>query len=585
MYLSCLKLWNFRKYGNGKDPFISESQLRSADLYISFSKGLNLLIGENDSGKTAIIDAIKIALRTHSLEWIRIEHDDFWNDSERLRIECFFSGFTDIEASHFVEWLGFDEVGKPYLRLIVDIQRKNDRILPYDVCAGVDCTGYRLSAEAREYLKTTYLKPLRDAQRELIPRKNSRLSQILISHAAFKDKDEHYLVEIFNRFKTEIEAYFRETKGDDSKGKELKEKLEEYLREFFGYDQKSTFSGIKKEMKDILDFLKLSLEDERMGLGSQNLLFVAAELLNLERVDWTGLRLGLIEELEAHLHPQAKMRVVEYLQKVSLSKESNVQWIITTHSPNLGSKASLKNLIICHTINVYHMGPEYTELQENDYSFLERFLDVTKANLFFAKGVILVEGWSEELILPIIAKKINVNLTQKGVSIVNVGSKAFLRYAKIFHRKQEPVMDIPVAVVTDLDIKHNDFSKGKRMAKVNQIESRYNKQKVKAFVSPYWTLEYCIARSPILRRFLIAAIEHAIDDGERGKKEELQSLSGDDSAVANNIYEYIRNHKISKTVVAQYFGKLLNESDITKKQLEADANIKYLLNAIEYVGK
>ncbi len=64
-----------------------------------------------------------------------------------------------------------------------------------------------------------------------------------------------------------------------------------------------------------------------------------------------------------------------------------------------------------------------------------------KANLFFAKGVILVEGWSEEIILPSLAKQlkrqgiIKQNLTEAGVSIVNVGSLAFLRYSKIFLRE------------------------------------------------------------------------------------------------------------------------------------------------------
>ena len=42
---------------------------------------------------------------------------------------------------------------------------------------------------------------------------------------------------------------------------------------------------------------------------------MAAELLNLKRENWTGTRMVLIEELEAHLHPQAQLRVIEFLQK------------------------------------------------------------------------------------------------------------------------------------------------------------------------------------------------------------------------------------------------------------------------------
>jgi putative ATP-dependent endonuclease of OLD family len=118
----------------------------------------------------------------------------------------------------------------------------------------------------------------------------------------------------------------------------------------------------------------------------------------------------LIEELEAHLHPQAQMRVIEYLQNksepniaaakqqpegggpkndagsvptnVEANGHTGFQTILTTHSPNLASKVKLKNVIICHGKDAFPMGPKYTRLEQNDYAFLERFLDVTKANLF-----------------------------------------------------------------------------------------------------------------------------------------------------------------------------------------------------------
>ena len=95
-----------------------------------------------------------------------------------------------------------------------------------------------------------------------------------------------------------------------------------------------------------------------------------------------------------------------------------------------------KNLIVIKNGNAYPMGSEYTKLEKGDYYFLERFLDSTKANLFFANGIILVEGDAENILLPIIAKKIGKNLSDYGVSIVNVGSVAVLRYSKIFLRKR-----------------------------------------------------------------------------------------------------------------------------------------------------
>ena len=91
MYLSNIKLWNFRKYGTAGNTF----NLAQPNLDLNFTKGLNVLIGENDSGKTAIIDAIKLVLKTHSYDYIKVEDKDFFNDSKRLRIELTFEDLSD----------------------------------------------------------------------------------------------------------------------------------------------------------------------------------------------------------------------------------------------------------------------------------------------------------------------------------------------------------------------------------------------------------------------------------------------------------------------------------------------------------
>ena len=89
------------------------------------------------------------------------------------------------------------------------------------------------------------------------------------------------------------------------------------------------------------------------------------------------------------------------------------------------------------------------------------FLDATKANLFFAKGVILVEGTAENILIPTIAEIIGKPLHEYGISVVNVGNIAFFKYSKIFLReKEEEKLDIPVAIITDLDIKDNHNCKG-----------------------------------------------------------------------------------------------------------------------------
>ena len=472
MYISNLKLWNFRKYGS-----TNGIELNIPDLDLNFKKGLNVLIGENDSGKSAIIDAIKLVLKTHSYDWIKVTHEDFYNDSTRFRIQLEFKGLVPNEAKNFTEWLGWETITEttesgekkqkqPFLRLIYDVSRKiiDWYIIPSDVRAGVDDTGYPLTAEAREYLKATYLKPLRDAHSELIPKKNSRLAQILQGHEAFKGKeDSHILVKLFQDFNLSVEKYFEGKKKDDTpleennkKGKELKDEIDKFIQAFYSQDKESNFGVVGSSLKNILEKLELSLKDEiNPGLGTLNRLFMSSELLHLQKKNWNGIRLGLIEELEAHLHPQAQMKIIEYLQK-----EDNIQLILTTHSPNLGSKVKLDYLIICNNSSAFPMGAEYTELDSTDYTHLERFLDVTKANLFFAKGVVLVEGWAEEIFLPSFARHLKLkgliqkDFTEAGVSIVNIGNTGFSHYSKVFLRKDSlNTLDIPVSIITDVDIR------------------------------------------------------------------------------------------------------------------------------------
>src|SRR5690625_7315182 len=117
MYLSNLKLWNFRKFGKN-----STFDLEKPDLDLNFTTGINVLIGENDSGKSAIVDAIKLTLKTHSYEWVRLDWDDFHDGSDRLRIEIRFDELSDNEDKNCKEWLGWNsekDDAKPYLVLIM----------------------------------------------------------------------------------------------------------------------------------------------------------------------------------------------------------------------------------------------------------------------------------------------------------------------------------------------------------------------------------------------------------------------------------------------------------------------------------
>jgi putative ATP-dependent endonuclease of OLD family len=318
-------------------------------------------------------------------------------------------------------------------------------------------------------------------------------------------------------------------------------------------------------LKSILEKLELQILDRiNPGLGTMNKLFMATELLHLDKENWSGLRLGLIEELEAHLHPQAQMKVIEALQN-----KKKIQLILTTHSPNLASKVKLENIIICHNQNVYPLNSKCTLLAHGDYKYLERFLDTTKANLFFAKGVIMVEGWSEEILIPALARKmkkdglITKDLTEAGVSIVNVASAEFRKFAKIFLRKDNHYLNLPVAIITDVDVpayektlrldhegkpeksgsnnvyeylkNDKDNVAAQSLIKKKSIEEDFNNQFTCVFVTEQWTLEYSLLVS--------------------------NSLGDNVKTVLNNMYP-----KIDRTEYERELSKKLIGKDIKKTE-------------------
>ena len=454
MYLSKHRLWNFRKYcdGDGNKPGVE----------VHFHEGLNVLIGENDSGKTAIIDAIRYVLRTQSGEYIQFDDKDFYQDEhgnrkDEFKIECVFDGLNEQDSGLFWEWLSWNEDKTRYLlKVWLYVKRKDNVILP-KFSAGIEGQSERMDSEARDLLKVVYFKPLRDALTDMTHGYKSRLAQILGAHELFKTrKDEqgnnkkHKLETDYEDLKREIENFFKE----GGNGEIITEEINNFLHTHFLLNGDPRHAQIKLtggELSEILRLLDLIMEGNKSGLGSLNLLCIAAEML-LFNNQQKGLKLALVEELEAHLHPQYQLRLIDYIS----SQQKKEQFILTTHSITLASKIRLENLIVLKGNEVFPMSKEYTMMKPADYKFLERFLDATKSNLFFAKGLIMVEGDAENLLIPAIADIIDKPLNKYGVSIVNVGSTAYKRYVNIFKRRDNKSFGT-VAVISDLDVRALEY--------------------------------------------------------------------------------------------------------------------------------
>lgn len=546
MIISELKIYNFRQF---------KSVNGVPGLEITFHKGLNALIGENDSGKSAVIDALKLILLTQSNEYIRPSDEDFYKPVEgeacsELKIDCTIAEFTQNEAKNFIEYLSFTKTGDKVeytLELHYRAWKEGHKIYQELRVGDID-DGISIDGKAREFLKAVYLKPLRDAEREMSSGRGSRISQILLNHPVFKDKKEHAVLDIFQDANRRIENYFT----DDTDGKRILQTIRNNLESFNDNGQASN-AELKTsdiQLKAILESLSLDAPEINPGLGELNLLFIAAELLLLKDDTDGGLKLALIEELEAHLHPQAQLRLISYLQNEY--NENDVQIIISTHSPILASKINLKNLILMKNGTGFDLAEGMTGLQKGDYLFLQRFLDSTKANLFFAKGIIMVEGDAENILVPILADILGYPLEKYGISIVNVGSTAFLRYSGIMVRKDGADIGIPVSVITDCDVRPYDVDPTTKEKIFNEKEAesaqakkakdrKYTNSSVRGFTSPRWTLEYCIAMSCLSDDFhkaihygrkilnaqeYISLTDAKIDEANRDAEAEAQEWSG-----------------------------------------------------------
>lgn len=445
MYLYSLKLWNWRKFSIGEDG--------NPGVEVKFKEGLNILVGENDSGKTAIIDAIKTILGTnsHDINWVT--EQDFNEDTSSLKIECIFKNLSQLEESYFYEWLSLQSKTSE-LRIVMEAEIYEDinkqKKIKKSVKAGPENLEAGMEDTVRQLLAVTYLKPLRDAATELSPGTRSRVAQVVKSLRDFSDDstEKQQIVDSFTNAFDELKRVLNEP---------VLSKIGLTVNEFFEENNKKEPEIKNREMSfsEILRKLELNLGEIGTGLGSSNLLFMAVELLLLSETE-VGPKIALIEEIEAHIHPQAQLRVIKHFEKNA--DEIGMQYIFTSHSPVLAASISLENIIFIFNQQAYPMNKGQTKLEADDYEFLERFLDATKANLFFARGVIFVEGDAENLLLPSIAEVINRPLHKYGVSIINVGNLAFKRYSSIFIRDDvNKPMNFPVSIITDLDLKPVEY--------------------------------------------------------------------------------------------------------------------------------
>jgi putative ATP-dependent endonuclease of OLD family len=453
MHINRLQLTNFRGI---------------ASATITLHEGLNVLIGENKTYKTAIIDALRLCLG-YSVERrdLYLQAEDFYiapqgHQADTIEVHLTFANPSTEQQAIFIEMLTIADDGTPTLQLHVRFSRQGDRI--QRAIWGGPHEEQTIPAPVLQLLYCTHLAALRDATRDLAPNRGNRLSHLFLKLIAEDDQRNQYAAAIneqihqvacweslLDQANTRIQAHLRGmvTKGDtstvsvgfvDPGFKQIVEGLRIRLPLGMTPDAEAQ----PQEPTEALEqgaTIAQAIQHFTLGqnsLGYNNLLYIATvlgDLLERTNAQPNSYAALLIEEPEAHLHPHWQNTLFGYLSGI---RTRGIQVIITSHSPTITAKTPLDSLVVLHrdsagtltTTPVQQIG-----VSEPNKKHLQRFLDVTKSQLFFARSVVLVEGIAEALLLPTLARLLGdeYDLDKNAVEIVNISGVAFEPFATLFN--------------------------------------------------------------------------------------------------------------------------------------------------------
>lgn len=433
MRLRELKIRNFRKI---------------EEVVVSFPPGLCVIIGENNAGKTAIIDALRLMLvPSRDFDALRLNEDDFriGTDYAPIEISCSFSDPKEEDEVHFQECLVDIGGGKFDIRLNARVEFNKATQRPNVKMWGGETEGGILASNIYDRIASVYLQPLRDPETGLRPGRHSQVSRLI---NCLTGEDQHGdFIAVVEDANEKIRALKPvETAKNDLNaqlvsiaGRQLAQKAELIFSD-------PTFHRIISGLQPEIDGLPFALN----GLGYNNLVFASATLGTLRQSSQYSFRSILVEEPEAHLHPQLQALLLRHFVEVAAAEGNRVQVIASSHSPVLASQAPIDSIVSIHERagRVCAMCVCSIEIEPVLKKKLQRFLDATRSELFFARRVLMVEGIAEALLVPVLAKIAGGSLKESAVTVINTDGINFNAFLPLFGSGR---LSSRVAILTDGD--------------------------------------------------------------------------------------------------------------------------------------
>jgi putative ATP-dependent endonuclease of OLD family len=214
-------------------------------------------------------------------------------------------------------------------------------------------------------------------------------------------------------------------------------------------------SDLSSEADRLFQSLKLFVGEAEPGyegaihelsLGGANLIYLTLKLLEFkyQKAKQSFANFLVVEEPEAHIHTHIQKTLFDKLNY------SDTQIIYSTHSTHISEVCNVENInVLGRRAGVCEVYQPSTGLQPEEIGNIQRYLDAVRSNLLFAKSVVLVEGDAEEILVPVLIKKVfGVSLDELGISLINIRSTGFENVAVLFHDQR---IRKRCAIVTDLD--------------------------------------------------------------------------------------------------------------------------------------
>lgn len=453
-------------------PYISRIEITNFRNFAEFEVDLEphaVFVGENRCGKSNLLHALRLVLDPALPDAQRtLRAEDFWDglgspfNGQKIIIKVFIRGFEDDESVR-ATLAGCLSSESPLTASLTYEFRPIDSIdagesaateedYEFVVYGGANDT-HDIGRKVRQWLSLSVLPAERDVEGKLYSSRSSPLRKLLARTRP--ELDAERLSDVRDQLDLAASGLLEEKPLQD-----LQARVNARISEIVGplHAVKTKFDFASSDPEQLVRGLRLFLEEEQVrgledaSLGTLNIIFLTLLLQELdERRDARALAgmVVAIEEPEAHLHPHIQRLLFRY----ALRREHSL--VIATHSPHIASISPLRTLIALRPNSAGTVAKRISsELSTQDIIDLERYFDVTRAEMLFSKGIIFVEGPAELYLIPAFAEHVLAemhgghSLDEYGVSICSVGGTDFAPYWKATHDNS---WDIPRVVVTDGD--------------------------------------------------------------------------------------------------------------------------------------